>query len=204
MNRIFTIAVLLGGIVVTANAQDAGDKKNSKDKKDAQAAAAVDTEKTTVKKVIAPQIEVKLRDTTKFMGAAADIEEIKLETVFGEVELPLSTIAGVRFATDDAERTTVVLLNGDSLTGVVLVEEFKLTTTWGQATVQTHSIQSITMVPDMTWASESAPGGIRWKLSNAHSHPITPLNSSSSSSRPSSSSPASSAPRIGPPIFRSN
>lgn len=158
MYRLLNAALVLALCVSNAYAQDTQDKEEAKQDKKAVVVKKVEAV------VAAPQVVIKLNDELEFTGAPVDMDSVAVNSVFGEVDVPLSTIAGIRFASDESERTTVALLNGDSITGAITISDYKITTTWGQATVQAHAVQSITMVPGMQWVSESAPGGVRWKL----------------------------------------
>ena len=172
----FVACLLLTCVVSVAVAQEPATKNEKPDqaaksraKKDAKPEEAKPEEAQELKQepqdvMAAPQISLRLKDNLTFVGAAAELDKLTISTVFGEIEVPLTTIAGIRFASEANERTTIAMLNGDSITGAVDLSAVKVNTQWGQASVHVHALESMTMVPDMSWVSESAPGGIRWKL----------------------------------------
>ena len=144
-------AVLLAAIVAaTAVAQDAQED-------DATAATA-------------GKIKMKLLKNMELEGAPVDLDEIKINSIFGEASIPLHTIAGIRFAQKPQEQSTIVLLNGDALTGEIALSEVKCVAEWGEAKVNVPHIVSIVFRPDLAWSSVSTPNGPRWQLKKISSN----------------------------------
>ncbi|TWT94509.1 hypothetical protein [Stieleria varia] len=135
---------------------------------------------------------------TQITGTLTDTTNLDMRTSFGMVAVPLSEVAGFRFPSADDASTTVVMLNGDSITGATDVKMVTVETEWGVAQINGQSIQSILFVPGLAWTSAKGLNGVRWGLSNQTSTTSQNLPaSSSSSSSIRSSSPAPSA--IGSP-----
>lgn len=100
-------------------------------------------------------------------GTLLDVTEWPMKTSFGATSLPLSTVAGIRFAQEGNATTTVVLHNGDSITGAIEVEKVDLETEWGKATINAPHITSLLFTPGLKWASEKGLNGERWHLVEA-------------------------------------
>ncbi|MEM9409666.1 MAG: hypothetical protein AAGA30_01045 [Planctomycetota bacterium] len=108
---------------------------------------------------------VKLSDSGALKGQMDLTETIQFETKFGEVDIALGQIAGIRFHIDGADGAIVVLKNGDSITGVPNAESFELTTDWGRAELDPVFIESITTSPNAQFRQSNEPGfGPRWQL----------------------------------------
>ena len=105
-----------------------------------------------------------LKEGLEMAGTPVELDAIKMDSLFGEATIPLDTIAGIRFGKQAGEQTTVVLLNGDSLTGEISLDEIKFVAEWGEATVFTGHIDSIVFRSDLAWSSVSTPNGPRWRL----------------------------------------
>ncbi|MFG0288944.1 MAG: hypothetical protein ACF8CQ_12250 [Rhodopirellula sp. JB044] len=99
-------------------------------------------------------------------GTLTDTTQLQMQTSFGTASIPLSEVAGVRFASADDATTTVVMLNGDSITGATDVKLITVETEWGTASINGPSIASIMFVPGLTWNSQSGLNGKRWTLSD--------------------------------------
>ena len=120
----------------------------------------------------AGKIKITLLKNMELEGAPVDLEEIKMNSIFGEASIPLHTFAGIRFAQKPQEQSTIVLLNGDALTGEIALSEVKCIAEWGEAKVNVPHIVSIVFRPNLSWSSVATPGGQRWQLKKV-SNPTT-------------------------------
>ena len=111
-----------------------------------------------------PTLQLELRNAMTLTGTPLGMEAIKVNTLFGEVDIPFVAIAGVRFGKESTGPSTIVLRNGDSITGEILMTDVEFVSQWGQATVHTNSIRSIVLVSGVEWGGESSIGGQRWTL----------------------------------------
>lgn len=111
-------------------------------------------------------VTVDLLNTTKISGTLSDLTSLDMQTSFGNANIPLSEVAGIRFASADDATTTVVMLNGDSITGATDVKLVTVETEWGVATINGQSVQSIMFVPSVVWNPLSGLNGKRWSLVN--------------------------------------
>jgi hypothetical protein len=106
-------------------------------------------------------------DTTTITGTLTETTSLSIKTAFGIAELPLNEVAGVRFPRGDDTSTTVVMLNGDSITGATDLKFATVETSWGSAKINGQSIASMMMVPGLAWQSVDVLGSKRWQLIEA-------------------------------------
>ena len=109
-------------------------------------------------------ITVTLLSNTVLSGTLTDTREVNMKTSFGEAIIPLSEVAGIRLASTDDSMTTVVMLNGDSITGATDIQKLIVETEWGTATINGTSVGSVLFVPGLTWNSLTGLNGKRWSL----------------------------------------
>jgi hypothetical protein len=149
-------------------------------------------------------VTVLLDKDTRISGTLIDSRELPMRTAFGLLQIPLSEVAGIRMAGNGDTTTTVVLHNGDSVTGATEMKMLQVETTWGKAEIIGSNIESIMFVPGMTWVSDAGLNGTRWKLADGNaSKPVTVAKPPTTSSVPSSSSyiSPSGTPMGGQPIY---
>lgn len=105
-----------------------------------------------------------LVDDTVISGTLIDSTSIAIKTAFGEASIPLSEVAGIRFPGGDDNSTTIVMLNGDSITGATDLKFASVETTWGSAKINGPNIETMLFVPGLTWQSSEGLAGKRWGL----------------------------------------
>ena len=135
---------------------------------EAIAEAVVETSETPPQ-VDAPKlrpltITTQLIDDTSITGTLTDSTSLAIKTAFGEASIPLSEVAGIRFPTGEDTSTTVVMLNGDSITGATDLKYVNVETTWGSAKINGENIVTMLFLPGLTWQSADSLGGKRWNL----------------------------------------
>ena len=142
-------------------------------------------------------VTLDLLSGTKLEGTLLNMSEIKMKTSFGEAVMPLNEVAGIRLAEAGNGTTTIILHNGDSVTGGTELQQVDIITEWGRAEVNGSTILSILFTQGVKWESDPGFTGARWKLVEDTSAKIstatsakatTSKTSSSSTYRPSSSS----------------
>ena len=161
---------------------------------EAKVATASATEASKAKAMRPLTVATELVGETKITGTLVDSTAMEMKTSFGVAQIPLSEIAGVRFATGDETSTTVVMLNGDSITGATETKFVTVETEWGTAKINGSSLVSMLFVPGLQWESSNGLNGKRWSLVEAKPSPsnIKPsVPQSSPSSAPITSSPFS-------------
>ncbi|TWU03481.1 hypothetical protein [Neorhodopirellula pilleata] len=111
-------------------------------------------------------VTVGLVSADEIEGTLTDTTQLQMQTSFGTASIPLSEVAGIRFASANDATTTVVMLNGDSITGATDVKLITVETEWGTASINGPSITSIMLVPGLKWNPQSGLNGNRWSLSD--------------------------------------
>jgi hypothetical protein len=125
-------------------------------------------------------VTVVLVSDNEIEGTLTDTTQLQMQTSFGTASIPLSEVAGIRFASANDSTTTVVMLNGDSITGATDVKLITVETEWGTASINGPSVASIMFVPGLTWNPQSGLNGKRWSLSDQKSEtPSAPAPSAS-------------------------
>jgi hypothetical protein len=124
----------------------------------------------------------------RISGTLVDSNSLSMKTSFGEAAIPLSEVAGVRLASGEDVSTTVVMLNGDSITGAIDIKQLTVETEWGTATIKGSSIQSMLFVPNVQWNATSNLSGRRWTLIDSQPKSATPT--------PTSATPAASTRQV--------
>src|SRR3954452_12710684 len=109
-------------------------------------------------------VTVNLTDGMKLTGELTEVDQWSMKTTFGSTNLPLSTVAGIRLAQEGNAMTTVVMHNGDALTGAIQLDQVVIQTEWGRAEINGNHVASILFTPGLKWSSETGLNGMRWKL----------------------------------------
>ena len=112
-----------------------------------------------------------LRTDMVITGALVESTQIVLKTAFGDASIPLAEVAGVRFPAAQDTSTTVVMLNGDSITGASDVKTITIDTEWGTAKINGENVLSMLFVPGLEWQSINGLNGSRWTLTEAKAKP---------------------------------
>jgi hypothetical protein len=134
---------------------------------EATVANATPSEASKAKALRPLTVATELLGETKITGTLVDSSALQMKTSFGEAQIPLTEIAGVRFATGDETSTTVVMLNGDSITGATDTKFLTVETEWGTAKINGTSLVSMLFVPGLQWESSNGLNGKRWSLVEA-------------------------------------
>jgi hypothetical protein len=162
-------------------------------------AQAVPQAGTAVEKIEASSrplnLTVELTNGNTLTGTLIEADVVNIKTAFGEAGIPLSEIAGIRFATREDVTTTVVMINGDSITGATDVKLVTVETEWGTAKINGSAIQSLLLIPNLKWQSNNGVSGKRWVLvdSKAAESTAQTLSTLSTGSNQSSTSIQSAA-----------
>jgi hypothetical protein len=109
-------------------------------------------------------VVAELSGGNRLSGTLVNSDQLSMKTSFGEAAIPLSEVAGLRLASGDDVSTTVVMLNGDSITGAVDLKQITIETDWGTANVKGSAILSLLFVPNVQWQASSNLSGRRWTL----------------------------------------
>lgn len=137
-------------------------------------------------------VTVDLNNGSPIAGTLVEVDVLLIKTAFGEASVPLSEIAGIRFPQGDDVSTSVVMLNGDSITGATDIKMVTIETDWGVAKVNGSSIRSILFVPNLQWSSASGISGKRWGLQDAKAATPSPAQPGSTNNSGSATGGANS------------
>ncbi|MFG0266195.1 MAG: hypothetical protein ACF8AM_13770 [Rhodopirellula sp. JB055] len=200
------MAAALAVVSVSAHAQDEELPKASPAK--AEPTKAVPVQDAGASAKARPlSVTVGLVNDSKIEGTLTDTTQLQMQTSFGTASIPLSEVAGIRFASANDATTTVVMLNGDSITGATDVKLITVETEWGTASINGPSISSLMFVPGLTWNPSDGLNGKRWNLSDIQkkdtpSRPTTNPSTGQSNNRTlSPQRSGSTAPPISQPFF---
>jgi hypothetical protein len=166
MNNLFSVRGFAAAAALSALTTFAATGVNAQETSETIAVAkAVPVARAVPSMEVRPlSVTVALLSNTKLAGMLTDTTSLEMRTSFGIANIPLSEVAGIRFASADNASTTVVMLNGDSITGATEIELMTVETEWGIATINGNNIASILFVPGITWAPQVGLNGNRWNL----------------------------------------
>lgn len=116
-------------------------------------------------------VTVELFTGLKITGVLVDNMQLTMATTFGQASIPAAEVAAVRLAARDDSTTTIVMLNGDSITGATDLKIVTVETEWGSAKINGSAIQSIFFVPDVQWSRTNSISGPRWILVDNKTQP---------------------------------
>ncbi len=192
LSRLMACAAVAALTMFAAEAQAQQDTPVAKAAPVAKSVAKPVARAVASSKVRPLSVSVDLISPTKILGTLTDTTSLDMRTSFGTANIPLSEVAGIRFASAENASTTVVMLNGDSITGATDVKLVTVETEWGVATVNGQNIASIMFVPGLTWNSTNGLNGKRWSLVNAKALQQAAASQTAASQPASSLAPASS------------
>lgn len=107
---------------------------------------------------------LEITDESSIAGSVVDMTEITLMTNFGEVQLTLDQVAGVRFNADGEDEAIVFLNNGDEVSGTPTLGVVNIQTFWGLAEVNATNVRSMSASPSAKYVRENTEFGVRWQL----------------------------------------
>ena len=191
MSRTLLILIVTSFIGSLANAQE-DELPKSSDTENA-AVAELDSEdiESAGEAVIAEEdVDVNVLVDGKFMivvelakddrilnGELLDVEDLKLQTAFGVAAIPKEEILAIRLAREVGDFTTVVLHNGDMITGDVEIGSLMVLTRWGRSEVNGSSLASIFFREGLTWKKLKLLAGERWTVEEAIEDAPAPVRS---------------------------
>jgi hypothetical protein len=107
---------------------------------------------------------VRIGESKTMSGTMDEFVQFEMQTNFGTVTIPSNQISGIKFHIDNIDSAVVVLINGDSITGIPGIETLNLTTDWGLADIDLSSVNSVTTIPSANFSQENTDSGTRWVL----------------------------------------
>jgi hypothetical protein len=189
MSRISVCAAVLAGVVSSVSfAQE-------------KEAVATAVPAASVQKMGPITVTVDLVGGQKITGTLTEVTLMPIRTAFGEASVPLAEVAGVKLATAEDTSTTIIMKNGDSITGATDLKVLAVDTEWGSAKINGSSVASILLLPDLKWNATIGLNGKRWSLVDSKSQQGNQLGApgASSNANPSASPrPATTIPPTRP------
>ncbi len=178
MKRIITLLALvaaLGSNLAQVRAQDATAVAEAVPVKPQKVGDEVNLEPKAVDAKARPiTATIELLSSIKIMGVLTDNGQCTVQTSFGPATIPTAEIAAIRLASKEDSMTTIILMNGDSITGATDLKIVTVETEWGTAKINGSSIQSIFFVPEVKWSKAQGINGARWSLIDAKTPPPNP------------------------------
>lgn len=177
MTRLFTAAMTLAFLAAGPLSAMAQTEALKAEPAKAEPIRAVPTEAASPKAAggvpaVRPlSVTVELTIDKVIEGTLTDTTQLQMQTSFGTASIPLSEVAGIRFASADDATTTVVMLNGDSITGATDVKLITVETEWGTASINGPNLASIMFVPGLEWKRQDGLNGNRWSLTDKKTSP---------------------------------
>lgn len=159
-------------------------------------ATAVAAPAASVPKVGPITVTVELLGGQSISGTLTDATQLPVKTSFGEASVPWAEVAGVRLASAEDSSTTIIMKNGDSITGATDLKVLTVDTEWGSAKINGSSVKSILLLPDLKWNATIGLSGKRWNLVDARA---TNPSAGPGSNVPGSSSRSSTSSNSGLP-----
>jgi hypothetical protein len=148
-------------------------------------------------------VTVTLLNGNTMSGTLSEVDQWPMKTSLGTTNVPVSAVAGVRMAQEGNATTTVVLHNGDSITGALQLDHVTIQTDWGRAEIFGTHVTSILFTPGLKWSSEPGLNGTRWKLIADESRVATVTTSTAAPAATTAAAPgAAAAPATGQPAAR--
>lgn len=174
--RRYPLAVLLSCLVFASvlSAQEDEDAPKPEEK-EKPAAKKEAVEEAKPAKPVNPPVEVEgdkplaivielIEDDRELNGVLLDMDDLKVDTAFGPAAIPLSKILGIRMSRSETDTTTVVLHNGDMITGKVEIKSLLIRTNWGRSELNGGNLASIFFGKNLSWKSLDLLAGPRWTL----------------------------------------
>ena len=159
---VFATLSIICLIAPTTWAQD-----NDSEEPIAEAIAVEGTPADKVDSKVRPlTVSVELLGGARLNGTLVDSTSLAMKTSFGEAGIPMTEIAGIRLPSGEDVSSTVVMLNGDSITGATDLKQITIDTEWGSARINGSAVQSLLFVPNVQWNAGSNLSGKRWTLSD--------------------------------------
>ena len=91
---------------------------------------------------------VRINSRRGISGTIKNIQAIEIKTDFGEIELPLIQVRGIRFKSVEGNKEStnafVVLRNGDTLSGKISLDTLEIKSRWGERELKVREIESLT------------------------------------------------------------
>ena len=109
-------------------------------------------------------VVIELTKSRRITGELGSLTSVTLGTKFGEANIPLAEVDGVKLHVDENDSCVVAFKNGDVVTGQLKLEALEISTDWGSANVKLASVETILMNKRGSFYQDSADGKNRWRF----------------------------------------
>ena len=109
---------------------------------------------------------VRVTQNREISGELQNIEQIKVTTGFGPVDIPVEKINGIKLHVDGNDSSVIAFKNGDLVTGKVSLKVVELKTEWGVAHVNTEQIQEISAIQGGGFVPSASGSNKGWRFSS--------------------------------------
>lgn len=127
-------------------------------------------------------VAVQITGNTELKGTITGLSELKLQTKFGQVTIPLSEIEGAKMHADEKDACVVAFKNGDIVTGAVALDKISIATEWGDANIRIENIETVLVNQKGSFFKDSAQGKTYWRFSETRAV-ATPRRNAAGTSR---------------------
>ncbi|MCA9185845.1 MAG: hypothetical protein KDA99_09505 [Planctomycetales bacterium] len=109
---------------------------------------------------------VALRSHEDVVGTPIEMTHLPLQLSDGSavLQIPIVSVAGIRFGEAEGNADYVALMNGDTLHGRVQLETVKFATQWGLASIRRDHIESVIYSRNYSWTSTQGSGETGWRI----------------------------------------
>jgi hypothetical protein len=125
---------------------------------------------TTAQELAGPNnsaVFVKVSKNRELSGDIVALTDMKIQTSFGEVSIPLEKIDGIKMHADADDSAVIAFKNGDLVTGKILLEKLQLKTEWGTAHILTEKIETVMTSSTAKFFSDTTGGRQSWRFSKS-------------------------------------
>ena len=105
---------------------------------------------------------VKVTKGTELSGQIVGISELKVESSFGSITIPVTKVDGIKMNADGSGSAAIAFTNGDMVTGKIDMGDLQLKTNWGKAHIKADAIDTISASQYGSFYSDSSGGGWRY------------------------------------------
>ena len=127
-------------------------------------------------------VVVQITGNTELKGAITGLNQLKLQTKFGPVTIPLNEIEGAKMHSDEKDACVVAFKNGDIITGQLALDKVSIATAWGDANIRIENIETLLINAKGSFFKDSANGKTVWRFSETREVANTPRRTSQAGS----------------------
>jgi len=110
-------------------------------------------------------VVVQITGNAELKGAVTGLNQLKLQTKFGPVTIPLGEIEGAKMHSDEKDACVVAFKNGDIITGQLALDKVSIATAWGDANIRIENIETLLVNAKGSFFKDSANGKTVWRFS---------------------------------------